>query len=184
MFHLATYPGLIPGLEVSIILSVLVCIPVGRSLGISVANACLLVFSVGLIVSATLTPSLEALTEGVTGTGRCDFSRLTPSGLRQLPALNEASLNVLLFVPLGVAIGFIPARRHQAAFVAIALVTPVAIEFIQLVAIRLDRACQAGDVADNVAGLVIGLVIGVTLAWLVRRIRSSMSGRGPAVPPG
>jgi VanZ like family len=182
--NLADYPGLWLGIAVSLVVSLALCIPVGRALGIAVANAWLLVFSLGIIFSATLTPSLEATSYGALGTGRCDLSRFTPLSLGQLLAFDEYSLNVLLFVPLGIAIGCILRDRYQSTLAVAAVALPFAIEWIQLVVVQLDRACQSGDVVDNLLGLTIGLIAGSLVAGVWRAIARVRSGRRrPGVPP-
>ena len=168
---LRDYPGLIPGIALSIALAFVLCIPVGRALGIASLNAWLLVFGFGLIVAATLTPSREALAEGVNGTGVCDLSRFTPASIDQILSYDEISLNVFLFIPLGIAIGFVPPRSYLLELIVVAATLPILIETIQLIVTQLDRACQSGDVVDNLTGLAIGLIVGLVAAGLIRRIR-------------
>ena len=81
--------------------------------------------------------------------------------MRDLLRLDEASLNVLLFVPLGVSIALLPRSRLKAAIVVVAIALPFAIEAAQLVVLWLDRACESADVVDNLTGLAIGLGGGI-----------------------
>jgi glycopeptide antibiotics resistance protein len=84
--------------------------------------------------------------------------------------LGTTSLNVILFVPLGILIALLPRSRATAFAVFGAAVLPLAIESIQLVATPLGRACQGADVTDNMLGLALGLAAGWTGAWISRRL--------------
>jgi glycopeptide antibiotics resistance protein len=73
---------------------------------------------------------------------------------------NETSLNVLLVVPLGLALGALPGSPRAAVLIVGAFLLPVAIELFQLAVPALGRGCQSADVIDNTMGLVIGLALG------------------------
>jgi hypothetical protein len=135
-----------------------------------------LVFSLGLIAAATLTPSRDALLFGIPGTGTCDLSHLVLPGLGDLRALNETGLNVILFVPLGATVGFASVLRRRPAVIAGSIALPFAIELVQLIVTPLGRACQGVDVVDNLTGLAIGLVLGVIAATIVRRVTRADQG--------
>jgi hypothetical protein len=182
---LGDYPGLLPGVALSVVAAVFLCVPLGRALGIASLNAALLIFGFGFAVAATLTPSLQALREGAIGTGTCDLSRFTPPPLDQILSFDDISLNVILFLPLGLAVGFVPRRSLQLSLIIVAAALPFVIEAIQLVVTQLDRACQSGDVVDNLFGFAIGLVVGLIasslmrgLFWLLTRIRETVADRG------
>jgi len=89
---------------------------------------------------------------------------------------NDSAENILLFVPLGIAIALLPGRMRRVAIPA-GVLLPVAIEALQRQATILNRSCQSADVVDNIAGLLIGLAIGavvtlsLTLAQAARRRR-------------
>jgi glycopeptide antibiotics resistance protein len=147
----------LPGLVVSFGAATTFAPWVGRRMAVPNLSAWLLLITLGIVISATLTP-LPVSAAG----GTCDFSRLTLAPLSALGQFNETSLNVLLFVPLGAAIGLLPAgTRIRLAVVAAAL--PVAIEFTQWLMPPIGRGCQSADVIDNVTGLVIGLLVGMTI---------------------
>ena len=150
-----------PGVLVSLALGIVFGRWLGRALRVPRTVATLLILGAGLIASATLTPSREALIQGAVGSGTCEIARIGPASIAELLSFGDPTYNVLLFVPLGLAIGLIPASRRMAALVLAAVILPFAIETIQLLATGLGRACQSSDVVDNLTGLVIGLVIGV-----------------------
>ncbi len=158
--YLSEFAWLRPGIIISIVLSVVLGARAARALRVSRVVATTLIFGAGLIASATLTPSREALTQGAIGTGTCEFRRVVPASVAELLSLGDPTFNVLLFVPLGLAIGLLPRSRRKVLLVAAAFALPFAIEAIQLLATGLGRGCQSSDVADNLTGLVIGLVVG------------------------
>jgi hypothetical protein len=168
---LGDYPGLVPGIALSLILGFALCVPVARALGMASLNAWLLLFGFGLVIGATLTPSLQAITDGAIGTGTCDLSRVTLPSLDEVLAFGDIGLNVLLFVPLGLAVGFLPRRSHQPELIVLAAALPFVVEGTQLVITQLDRACESGDVVDDLVGLAIGLVVGLVAGGLMRAIR-------------
>ena len=173
---LGDYPGLVPGIALSIVVSLALCVPVGRALGIASLNAWLLLFGFGVAIAATLTPSLDALRFGATGSGTCDLGRFTPPPLEEILSFDEVSLNVILFVPLGLAVGFVPRGSHRLELFFLAATLPFLIEAMQLVVTELDRACQSGDVIDNLLGFAIGLMVGLAAGWTMRAIRRALAG--------
>jgi VanZ family protein len=97
----------------------------------------------------------------------CDLTRVGLASLEDLSSFNDASLNILLFVPLGAAIGLLPGSRRKAAIAIAAILAPFAIELFQLLVPQLGRGCQSADVVDNLTGLVLGLAAGTAGRWLV-----------------
>ncbi|HEX5824550.1 MAG TPA: VanZ family protein [Candidatus Limnocylindrales bacterium] len=167
---LSGYPGFFPGILATLVVAVAAAGRVARALGIKRALAAGLLLSVGIIVSATLFPDIFGLgRDGATPAAgwTCDTERFWPS-LGELVELGESSANVALFVPLGIAIAFLP-RIHLATALGAAIVSPFAIELVQLVAPSLHRACQTADVADNLTGLAIGLAAGAVWVAATRR---------------
>jgi hypothetical protein len=173
--YLGDFAWFWPGVMLSIALGLAIGGRAAQALRVPRAVATALILGAGLIVSATLTPSREALTQGAIGTGRCEIGRIGPASIAELLSFGDPTFNVLLFVPLGVAIGLFPVSRRMAALVMAAVILPFAIEAIQLLATGLGRGCQSSDVADNLTGLVVGLVIGV----VARRVGASV---GPGRP--
>jgi hypothetical protein len=159
--YLGDFAWFWPGVMLSIALGLAIGGRAAQALRVPRAIATALILGVGLIASATLTPSREALTQGAIGTGTCQIGRIGPASIAELLSFGDPTFNVLLFVPLGVAIGLFPVSRWMAALVMAAAILPFAIEAIQLLATGLGRGCQSSDVADNLTGLVIGLVMGV-----------------------
>ena len=168
--YLADFAWFWPGVGITLVVGVALGGRVGTALGLRRASATLLLLGFGLIVSATLTPSREALAFGTTGSGTCDLSRIGLAPLRQLIRFGDPALNVFLYIPLGAAIGL--ASRSRIALAIGAAVMPFAIEATQLTVTWLDRACQSSDVSDNLTGLVVGALIG----WAVL---FALEGSGP-----
>ena len=163
--YLSDFAWFWPGVAISVVASVGLARRVGSALGGGRLTGAALVFSVGLIVSATLTPSREALRFGAVGSGTCDLSRLGLAALHDVVTLGDPGFNILLFLPFGLVLATLP-RSRFAPFLVAAIILPPAIEATQLLVGVLDRACQSSDVVDNLTGLVIGLAIGRAVVWL------------------
>jgi hypothetical protein len=160
-FDFGAYAGLLPGVGVSVLVSLAGATLAGRVLGISRIHSWAVLMAIGIIISATLTPTREALEHGTSGvTVPCDLRRIGLASPGELLAITDASLNVLLFAPLGIAIGLLTRSRLKAAVICAAIALPFAIESTQLLVPPLGRGCQSSDVADNLTGLVLGLFIG------------------------
>ncbi len=180
---LSTYAGLVPGVAVAFIASLALGRRVGRHLGVPSIVGFALVIGAGIALAATVTPSRDALVLGIRGSGTCDLGRIgLPSRGELRSPDSEALLNILLFVPLGAAIGLCPPSRRKLAVLAMAGSMPFAIEAAQLLATRLGRECQSADVVDN----LVGLTLAITAATLVRWIGTAVAqrGRGGAGPTG
>jgi glycopeptide antibiotics resistance protein len=163
-------PWFLPGVAISVAVSLAASGAVGRVLGVRQAVAWAVLLSLGIIMAATLTPQSAALGSGARGPAYCDFSRIGLAPWEQLLSANESSGNVLMFIPLGAAIGLVPRSRRKAAIVVGALALPFVIETTQLAVPWLDRACESADVVDNLTGLVLGLVAGSAAGWIVRGV--------------
>jgi glycopeptide antibiotics resistance protein len=163
------YAGFIPGLAVCIVLALILGGSVDRRLRVDRVVSTLLIVSLGLVLSATVTPSREALLGMPQESMGCDLSRVGLAPWSEYAHLNDTSLNVLLFVPLGVLIGMLRRSPYRLPIILAAVILPFAIETIQLVIAPLGRACQSADVFDNLAGLVLGLGVGSTAGWIRRR---------------
>jgi hypothetical protein len=151
-------PWLRPGIVASILLGLALGGNVARALGASRAAGSLLIMATGFILATTLTP-LRFVVEGGAGFGHCDLSRwwLAPPDL--LFSLNDASLNVVLFLPLGVALALLPASRGKLMVAVSAVALPFLIEMTQMLVIPLHRGCESADVIDNLTGLFFGWVV-------------------------
>ena len=164
----AVLPWFLPGAAVSLAVALLVGGRVSRALSAHRAVASFLVLALGLILSATLTPVNGHLELDAVAAGSCDLSRIGPPPLGLFRSLNDASLNVLLFAPLGFAIAFLPRSRRTAAVLLAAIALPFAIETTQLLVTALARGCESADVVDNLLGLVAGLGAGLAARGLAR----------------
>lgn len=155
----ANLPWLLPGVAVALVVSLAACRPVARWLDVPNFVAWVLVMSVGVILTATVTP--QALKSDATTGRSCEFARLRPPGLYELTASSDVLGNILMFIPLGLAIGVAPWSTRTAGLLGAAIALPFLIEATQLVVSPLGRGCQSADVIDNLAGLVLGLAAGV-----------------------
>jgi hypothetical protein len=161
-------PWFQPGVAISVVVGLASCGIVGRALGVGRVIAFTLLLSLGIIVAATLTPRATALDFGAQGPAYCDFSRIWLPSWEEVMTFYDTGGNILMFIPLGAAIGLLPRSRRKVAIVAGAIALPFAIETIQLVVPWLDRACESADVVDNLTGLLLGLVAGTLAGRMVR----------------
>ncbi len=68
----------------------------------------------------------------------------------------EITFNILMLVPAGAAAWLWPDGPRRLAALVCALVTPAVLEFGQYLLPQLHRACQAGDIINNVIGALLG----------------------------
>jgi hypothetical protein len=173
---LAGLPGLVPGSILALLISLAGSGLTAHIVASSRRHAFALLLSLGFILAATLTPTPEP---GPTETGHqvypgtCDVTRLRPLSPWLLTSINQASTNVLLFVPLGAAAALLPMRDRRTRVLLVACALPIAIEITQLALPVLGRVCQSSDVADNLTGLALGAV-GATIAARVVDSRRKM----------
>jgi VanZ like protein len=146
----------------ALVVALLAARPVARALGIDWASAFLLVLGVTAILAVTLIPR-QGIPQPATSPG-CLVPVVALPGPDELLSINDQSLNVALFVPLGVALGLLIGQRWFAILMVAALALPWAIESTQLALPALGRTCQSGDLTDNLLGLLIGLVVGFVVA--------------------
>ena len=175
---LGTYPGFLPGLLVAFAFSIWASEMVGRWLKVRRILAWLLVMGFGAVLAATLTPGRESLDFGFSPGGICDLRRMRPA-MTALLSINYSSLNVLLLVPLGVAIGLLPRSGKKVGVVLLAVGMVFAVETVQALLPVLGRRCESGDVIDNLTGLLFGLVIGTVVGILIPTLAREPEDDGP-----
>ena len=158
MAFMGDYPWLVPGSLVALAIGIALSSRAARWLGVTRPVAALMLVTFLVILAATLAPPGRSPAIEIVASGTCDLSRFAFAPLEPLLAPSDVTGNVLGFIPLGFTIGLVRRSRRKALVLAGAVVLPFLIEAIQLVATPLGRACQSGDVVDNLTGLVIGLV--------------------------
>ena len=177
-------PWFLPGLAITAVIALAVAGRVARRLRTESWIAFILLTSVGAALAATIPPEADGFVGEPSAPGRCDFGRIRLAPLSEYVHLGDTSLNVILFIPLGLAIGLLGRSPAAARMLVAALVFPLAIEAIQSLLPMLGRGCQSQDVVDNLLGLGIGLVLGA-LPSVVRTVRTkSCRARGAPREPG
>ena len=143
----------------------------GWALRIATADA-LLVASVLVILRATL-PSGQPASglDPWTWMPFEDLIRAWPFDRSRAVILGQLAQNVVLFVPLGIALGLLPRGNRTYPLVAVAFAFPLIIETTQLLLPALERGCQSADVVDNLAGLLLGLVAGIGCGLSLRHAK-------------
>jgi hypothetical protein len=124
------------------------------------------VLSLGVILASTLTPLDPSVVPPQPDVRSCDYSRTWLPPLTEMFSGNDVTLNILLFLPLGWAIGMAPWSARKAIVTLAAVISPIAIEAAQLVVPLLARGCESADVVDNLTGLVVGFAGGIVFAWI------------------
>ena len=170
-------PWFLPGLAVFVVLGLAMARRFAGLLRTHFGVAFALVVGFGIIVSATLTPLRGQLNLAAAG-GTCDLSRMGPAPIHDLLHIDDTSLNIAMFVPLGIALGLLRRSRRTAALILAAIALPIAIETIQLLVPSIERGCQSADVFDNLTGLAVGLALGIAGRWLAGTSTMSRSGCG------
>lgn len=157
-------PLLIPVLVGGVLLAVLAYRPLSRWLPSPAWSSALLIVSLAIVAAITLTPQ---------DLDQADASRWWLIAWL-LETVGDRGLNVLLFVPLGVAVMFIGRPRLRIAAMVGAIALPWVVEGTQHLVAPLARDSQWQDVIDNTAGVLIGLGIGwVAQRWWARRAEVS-----------
>ena len=164
----AAVPWFLPGTIVWAVASMALAPRLGRRLHASRPLAFTLSLSLGFVLLATLTPTTDALGGLGAPVMGCDLGRLTLAPPSELLSINDTPRNVMLFVPLGLALGLLQRTKLTAALIVLAYLLPFIIEGLQLVLTSLGRGCQSADVIDNATGLTIGLVAGSGLRGVIR----------------
>jgi VanZ family protein len=165
-------PWFLPGLAITIAIALASAGRVARRLCTDSWVAFLLLMSVGSVLAATIPPVAEDVNDRPPEPGRCDFGRMGLAPLSQYLHFGDTALNVILFVPLGLAIGLLGRRPAMTRLLVAALALPPAIEITQSLLPVLERGCQSRDVVDNLLGLGVGLALGLVLS-VVRAGRTS-----------
>jgi hypothetical protein len=151
---LVNFPWFLPGVLISALVSIATGRVMAEKLSIRRALGHALVFWVGVILSATMLPSISGLNDPDRRMAWCDLSRIGPPPIDQLATVNDVSLNVILFVPLGIVVGAMTKNQGKALVWAAAL--PFLIEGVQFFGAPIGRECQSADVFDNLIGLFLG----------------------------
>jgi glycopeptide antibiotics resistance protein len=169
-------PWALPMFGVGVIVAVLVYPMLALRLGIRRYVMLGWLLALLLVIATTLTPQGGAHLGA--GMKACWMNVQGPIGFSSSSETSQRSLNVLLFVPLGLATALMP-RRYLVALCLLGLVLPSIIESLQYVVPSLDRQCSTVDVIDNVTGFVVGVVVGLVLRLLRRRVRHYVLSDGP-----
>ncbi|MHB8674356.1 MAG: VanZ family protein [Candidatus Limnocylindrales bacterium] len=162
-------PWFAPTLVAWLVVAGLVARRTGRAFSMHSSLSAGLTMSVGIVLSATLTPFRGAVAGRFARPAVCDLTRLAPASIDQILRFDDVGLNVLLFVPLGLTLGLITHARLRLALLLAAIALPSIVEVSQLLLPALGRACESGDVIDNLTGLALGLGVGSALRLAGRR---------------
>ncbi len=170
LLHHNPLPWVIPGTALFAIIGVFASGPIARVLQTRRFVGWLLVVSLAMIAFATLVPLYGTFEAGTSSSIGCDLSIMTPVALADFVAIDDRAMNVLLFIPLGCALGLLPRTRRSLLLVLGGISLPFAIEATQGLLPILHRACESNDVIDNVTGLLVGMAGGAVTAAVLDRL--------------
>jgi glycopeptide antibiotics resistance protein len=159
-------PLSVVALTIALVFAIVLSPTIARWTQASRLVSALLLLGFGFVLAATITPTAAAI-DGATSDGVCHIASIDIVRPDELLRASGASLNVLLFVPLGIALGMLPRTRAAGVSTLAAIALPFAVETVQFLLTPLGRSCQATDVFYNLMGLAIGVVAG-SLFRLVR----------------
>jgi glycopeptide antibiotics resistance protein len=164
---MSSLPLLVPVFVLGLVVAALACRRVGAWLRMPWWAAFVLIAGLGLVAALTLTPVRSGAVVVVDAVSLVPF---TPDGPIVRPPtqwwrIDDRTLNVLVFIPIGFAVILVGRPAARIALVAGALALPWVIEGTQLVVTWLARGPQWQDVVDNTVGVLIGLLVG----WVVAR---------------
>ena len=176
-------PWLWPALAIAVAVSLATFRPLARRLHAPRPVTFLLVLGLGGILGLTLTPGAEAFSPFTYQDCLVEFVR--PIGFGRVLNLGERGLNVLLFIPFGVAVGALPWSRAKGGLLVGSLALPFVVEGIQYLVPAFARSCSTVDVVDNLTGLVIGVAIGIVVQLIIGLFaRRAGGGRGGETSDG
>jgi hypothetical protein len=161
-------PWFVPGVILAVIVALLIAPAIARALGTRRSVAYLLVVSIGAIIAATIPPNAGGPDWDPGAGSQCDLDGPWLAPMSYYLRITEDSLNVLLFIPLGLALGLLPRSRRTLILIVAVLAIPIAVEATQLLLPVLGRGCELGDVVNNTLGLLLGLSIGRVVPVLAR----------------
>lgn len=144
------------GLVIVAVVAVVLAFPFGQLLRSNPIVVGLLIAAIGAVLVFTLTPQPRIYG----GADTCLYSFSKPSR-SDLVEPTDISLNLLLFLPIGVLVMLLRPVVVIVMFILFALLLPIALEYLQFAISRLGRTCSFYDIATNELGLIIGLAIGV-----------------------
>jgi glycopeptide antibiotics resistance protein len=178
----AEIPYLVPGSLVALALSIAASGIVGRWLGVNRSVAWVGLFSLGVILSITLSPLDQGIVQPPRDVRACEFTRTSLASLVEVTTSADVAFNIFMFVPFGWAIGLAPWSMRKLVVLLAATALPLTIEAAQLLVIQLGRGCEGADIVDNLTGLAIGFALGTVLALLTQVFRRLF--RPPVTPGG
>lgn len=164
-----------PSVAGAVVVTWLVAPAVASTLRTNRWLAWLLVLSIGLIMAATVTPVRPPVGVDVEVERYCDLSRRWFATLPEMTAWSDVTLNIGVYIPIGVAIALLPIASRSAVVAAAVIALPAVIEAFQFLVPVLARGCQSADAIDGLTGLTIGLLGGIVVRivrwpWSRRRV--------------
>lgn len=161
-------------LLVVVVVAALLAVPLARLLRSNPLVTGLLVMSLFAVVALSLAPSNTPQAAA----GVCLRPVTLPVG-RQILWPSDLTANVLMYLPLGVAVVWLRPRLVRLVAVVAALMVPLVVELAQKEIIAINRQCSLSDIIGNEVGLLVGMAIGAVLLLGWQAVRPSRTDRTP-----
>ena len=165
-------PWAIPLVLAGMVIALVVGLAGQRRRGGAAWLAAALIASLSLVAAFTLTPN-TGLGDAVLTDPRVD---LGPWGYLREPGywlyLDERTLNVALFIPLGMTLALLARDPVRWALLAVGLAAPWVIEGLQWV-LPFDRGPQVNDLVDNSTGFLVGFTVGLVITRAAREVANA-----------
>ncbi|MCI9887433.1 VanZ family protein [Micrococcales bacterium 31B] len=119
---------------------------------------------------ASVTLTVDPQMSWKNGARVCSFAVAEFPRLGIFTDTQQRVLNTLIALPLGFFASLIRTRAGRVGAALIVLALPLAVEFTQYYARRINRNCDATDAFDNLTGVVAGLIVGSLVFWIAQWI--------------
>jgi hypothetical protein len=156
------------------VMAALGAVLVSRKRGRPYAASFIALFGLVLILALTLAPTTSfGGVLGVTSVGAYGEQvnvclRSTWSDIPATLPTADGALNVLLYLPTAVGLGWLLRRKTVAIFGLVALSA-----IIEMVQAGIGRSCQASDWLANSTGAVMGVAVVIVVSSIARRVHTT-----------
>jgi len=154
-----TLHNFLPNLALTLVISALMAVLVAPVLHLPRWRLALWTVAVSVPLAYTWSATAASPLTDFCATG------VTPWLDWNLVTRREVIANLLLFLPAGFAVAVLPQARWLPALLA-TLAAPVVVELVQAVHKPLNRACEFGDIINNISGAILGFALGSAVLGL------------------
>lgn len=169
-------PWALPGFPLVVLVILISNGWIAARLRVSRLFVVVVMLALGAVLLITLTPSTDStLFTGLPVRRFCYFGVPHFPRVIDLTHIDERSLNVLLFAPLGLLVLLAPRWRVAVALSMLFVLLSPFVESVQYLLPAMGRTCTTSDVLGNLLGLFAGGVVGLILRLIalgISRLRA------------